>query len=264
MTNIVVLIKQVPDTWSERKLTDGDYTLDREAADAVLDEINERAVEEALLIKEKEGDAAGTVTVLTAGPERATEAIRKALSMGADKAVHVLDDGMAGSDMVQTGWTLARALGTIEGTELVIAGNEATDGVGGAVPAIIAEYLGLPQLTHLRKVSVEGGKVTGERETDDGVFTVEAPLPAVVSVTEKINEPRFPSFRGIMAAKKKEVTTLKLAEIGVESDEVGVANAGTKVTASTPKPPKTAGEKVADEGEGGTKIAEYLVSQKII
>ena len=142
---------------------------------------------------------------------------------------------MHGSDVVQTGWALARALGTIEGTELVIAGNEATDGVGGAVPAIIAEYLGLPQLTHLRKVTVEGGKVTGERETDDGVFTVEASLPAVVSVNEKINEPRFPSFKGIMAAKKKEVTTLTLAEIGVEADEVGVANAGTKVIVVDPE-----------------------------
>ena len=263
MTNIVVLIKQVPDTWSERKLSDDDYTLDRDAADAVLDEINERAVEEALLIKEKEGGES-TVTVLTAGPERATEAIRKALSMGADKAVHVLDDGMHGSCMVQTGWALAKALGTIEGTELVIAGNEATDGVGGAVPAIIAEYLGLPQLTHVRKLSVEGGKVTGERETDDGLFTLEASLPAVVSVTEKINEPRFPSFKGIMAAKKKEVTTLTLAEIGVEADEVGLANAGSKVLSSTPKPPKTAGEKVEDDGEGGSKIAQYLVSQKII
>ncbi len=263
MTNIVVLIKQVPDTWSERKLTEGDWTLDREAADAVLDEINERAVEEALLIKEREGGES-TVTVLTAGPARATEAIRKALSMGADKAVHLLDDGLHGSDVVQTGWALARALGTVEGTELVIAGNEATDGVAGAVPAIVAEYLGLPQLTHLRKVTVEGGKVSGERETDDGVFTVEAPLPAVISVNEKINEPRFPSFKGIMAAKKKEVTTLTLAEIGVEADEVGVANAGSKVLSSTPKPPKTAGEKVTDEGEGGTKIAEYLIGQKII
>jgi len=263
MTNIVVLIKQVPDTWSERKLSEGDWTLDREAADAVLDEINERAVEEALLIKER-GGADSTVTVLTAGPQRATEAIRKALSMGADKAVHLLDEGLHGSDMVQTGWALARALGTIEGTELVIAGNEATDGVGGAVPAIVAEYLGLPQLTHLRKVAVEGGKVTGERETDDGVFTVEAALPAVISVSEKINEPRFPSFKGIMAAKKKEVTTLTLAEIGVEADEVGVANAGSKVLSSTPKPPKTAGEKVTDDGDGGTKIAQYLVSQKII
>jgi electron transfer flavoprotein beta subunit len=266
MTNIVVLIKQVPDTWSERKLTDGDFTLDREAADAVLDEINERAVEEALQIREKEAadGVEGSVTVLTAGPERAAEAIRKALSMGADKAVHLKDEGLHGSDVIQTGWALARALGTIEGTELVIAGNEATDGVGGAVPAIIAEYLGLPQLTHLRKLSLENGTVTGERETDEGLFTLEAALPAVVSVTEKINEPRFPSFKGIMAAKKKEVTVLTLAEIGVEGDEVGLANAGTSVLASTPKPAKTAGEKVTDEGEGGSQIAQYLVGQKII
>ena len=263
MTNIVVLIKQVPDTWSERKLSDGDWTLDRDASDAVLDEINERAVEEALLIKEREGGDS-TVTVLTAGPERATEAIRKALSMGADKGVHLLDEQLHGSDMVQTGWALARALGTIEGTDLVIAGNEATDGTGGAVPAIIAEYLGLPQLTHMRKVVVEGGTISGERETDEGLFTVEATLPAVVSVSEKINEPRFPSFKGIMAAKKKEVTTLSLADIGVEADEVGLANAGSSVVSSTPKPPKTAGEKVADEGEGGKKIADYLVAQKII
>ena len=261
MTNIVVLIKQVPDTWSERKLSDGDFTLDREAADAVLDEINERAVEEALLIKERDG---GEVIVLCAGPDRATDAIRKALSMGADKAVHLKDDGMHGSDVVQTAWALARALGTIEGTELVIAGNESSDGGGGAVPAILAEYLGLPQLTHVRKLTVEGGKVTAERETDEGVFSLEASLPAVVSVNEKINEPRFPSFKGIMAAKKKEVTVLTLAEIGVEADEVGVANAGSKVLSSTPKPPKTAGEKVTDEGDGGTKIAEYLVAQKLI
>ena len=263
MTNIVVLIKQVPDTWSERKLSDGDWTLDRDAADAVLDEINERAVEEALLIKEKEGGES-TVTVLTAGPQRATEAIRKALSMGADKGVHLLDELLHGSDMVQTGWALARALGTIEGTDLVIAGNEATDGTGGAVPAIIAEYLGLPQLTHMRKIVVEGGTVSGERETDEGVFSVEASLPAIVSVNEKINEPRFPSFKGIMAAKKKEVTTLTLADIGVEADEVGLANAGSSVLSSTPKPAKSAGEKVSDEGEGGKKIAEYLVAQKII
>jgi electron transfer flavoprotein beta subunit len=263
MTNIVVLIKQVPDTWSERKLSSGDWTLDRDAADAVLDEINERAVEEALLIKEKDGGES-TVTVLTAGPERATEAIRKALSMGADKGVHLLDERLHGSDMVQTGWALARALGTIEGTDLVIAGNEATDGTGGAVPAIIAEYLGLPQLTHMRTISVEGGKITGERETDEGVYSVEASLPAIVSVNEKINEPRFPSFKGIMAAKKKEVATLTLDDIGVEADEVGLANAGSSVMTSTPKPPKTAGEKLPDEGEGGKKIADYLVAQKII
>jgi electron transfer flavoprotein beta subunit len=204
------------------------------------------------------------VTVLTAGPERATEAIRKALSMGADKGVHLLDERLHGSDMVQTGWALARALGTIEGTDLVIAGNQATDGTGGAVPAIIAEYLGLPQLTHMRSVQIEGGTIKGERETDEGLFTVEASLPAVVCVHEKIYEPRFPSFKGIMAAKKKEVATLTLADIGVEADEVGLANAGSTVVNSTPKAAKAAGEKVSDDGEGGAKIAEYLVAQKII
>jgi electron transfer flavoprotein beta subunit len=267
MTNIVVLIKQVPDTWSERKLSDGDFTLDRDAADAVLDEINERAVEAALLIKEKEEaeGGAGKVVVLTLGPERAGEAIRKALSMGADEAVHVLDDRVAGSDMVQTAWVLAHAIGQVEPpADLVITGNQATDGTGGTVPAIIAQNLGVPQLTHMRDFTVEGGKITGLRETDEGQQTLEATLPAVVSVHEKINEPRFPSFKGIMAAKKKEVVTLTLADIGVEADEVGLANAGSSVVSSTPKPPKTAGEKVADEGEGGTKIAAYLVAQKII
>ncbi|GAB2446781.1 electron transfer flavoprotein subunit beta/FixA family protein [Nocardia sp. NPDC056611] len=261
MPNIVVLIKQVPDTWSERKLTSGDYTLDREAADAILDEINERAVEEALLIKEAQG---GEVTVLAAGPDRATEAIRKALSMGADKAIHINDPAIHGSDAVQTSYILAAALGQIEGIELVIAGNEATDGRAGAVPAIIAEYLGLPQLTHLRKLTVDGERIAGERETDEGVFKLEATLPAIVSVTEKINEPRFPSFKGIMAAKKKEVQTFTLADLGVDPETVGVANAGTQVTGVTPKPARTAGAKIVDEGEGGNQIATYLVGQKII
>ena len=262
MTNIVVLIKQVPD-YGDRRLSDCDYTLDREGSDAVLDEINEKAVEEALQIKEREGGDS-TVTVLTAGPDKAGEAIRKALSMGADKGIHLNDPGMHGSDMVQTGWALARALGQVEGADLVIAGNAASDGTGGAIPAIIAEYLGLPQLTHMRSITIEGGRISGERETDDGVFTVEASLPAVVSVHEKINEPRFPSFKGIMAAKKKEVVTLTLADIGVEADEVGLATAISRVESSTPKPPKAAGEKFNDEGDGGAKIAEYLVAQKIV
>lgn len=265
MTNIVVLIKQVPDTWSERKLTDGDFTLDREAADAVLDEINERAVEEALQIREKEaadgievGNRAdgGPRARHRGDPQGAVDGCRQGRPPKGRRHARL------GRHPNRVGF--ARALGTIEGTELVIAGNESTDGVGGAVPAIIAEYLGLPQLTHLRKVSIEGGKITGERETDEGVFTLEATLPAVISVNEKINEPRFPSFKGIMAAKKKEVTVLTLAEIGVESDEVGLANAGSTVLASTPKPAKTAGEKVTDEGEGGNQIVQYLVAQKII
>ena len=261
MTNIVVLIKQVPDTYSERKLSDGDFTLDREAADAVLDEINERAVEQALQIKEAEG---GEVTVLCAGPDRATEAIRKALSMGADKAVHLNDEALHGSDVVQTSWALANVLGAIEGTELVICGNEATDGRMGSLPAILAEYLGLPQVTHMRTLEVSGDSVKGERETDEGLFDIEASLPCVVSINEKINEPRFPSFKGIMAAKKKPVEVLTLADTNVEAAQVGKDNASSQVTSSTPKPPRTAGEKVTDEGEGGKDIANYLVAQKII
>jgi electron transfer flavoprotein beta subunit len=260
--NIVVLVKQVPDTYSERKLADADHTLDRDAADAVLDEINERAVEEALLIKEAQG---GEVTVVSVGPERTTEAIRKALSMGADAAIHVLDPALHGADVLQTANVLAKAIGTVDGVDLVIAGNESTDGVAGAVPAIVAELLGLPQLTHARKVQLDGTTVKVERETaDEGLTQLEAALPALVSVTEKINEPRYPSFKGIMAAKKKPVSTITVADLGIDAGEVGLANAWSEVTESTPKPPRTGGQKAEDEGDGGAKIAEYLVSQKLI
>jgi electron transfer flavoprotein beta subunit len=259
--NIVVLIKQVPDTYSERKLNASDGTLDRDASDAVLDEINERAVEAALQLKEAHD---GEVTVVTMGPERATDAIRKALSMGADKAVHLTDDALAGSCAVQTARALAKVIGTVEGVDLVIAGNEASDGRSGALPAMVADLLGFPALTHAREVSVEGGSVTVRRETDDGVTHLTAQLPAVVSVNEKINEPRYPSFKGIMAAKKKPVATLSLADAGIDASEVGIANALSSVVSSQPKPAKSAGEKVEDEGDGGSKIAAFLVAQKLI
>jgi electron transfer flavoprotein beta subunit len=260
--NIVVLVKQVPDTYSERKLADADHTLDRDAADAVLDEINERAVEEALLIKEAHG---GEVTVVSVGPERATEAIRKALSMGTDAAVHVSDPALHGADVLQTATVLARAIGTVEGVDLVIAGNESTDGVAGAVPAIVAELLGLAQLTHARKVEVDGTTIRVERETtDEGLTRLEASLPAVISVSEKINEPRYPSFKGIMAAKKKPVRTMTVADLGVDAGDVGLANAWSSVLEAAPKPPRSGGRKTEDEGDGGAKIAEYLVSQKLI
>ena len=259
--NIVVLIKQVPDTWSERKLSDGDFTLDRGAADTVLDEINERAVEEALLLKEA---GEGEVTVVTMGPASATDAIRKALSMGADKAVHLTDEALHGTCAIQTAKALAKVIGTLGDVDLIMAGNEATDGRSGAIPAMLAELLGRPQVTQVRKLTVNGSTITAERETDEGLFQLEASLPCVVSVTEKINEPRYPSFKGIMAAKKKPVTTLSLADAGIDAGEVGLAAATSTVTAAALKPPRTSGERVADEGDGGTKIAQYLVSQKII
>ncbi|HEX9334749.1 MAG TPA: electron transfer flavoprotein subunit beta/FixA family protein [Pseudonocardiaceae bacterium] len=262
--NIVVLVKQVPDTYSERKLADADHTLDRDAADAVLDEINERAVEEALLIKEAQGGDS-TVTVVGMGPDRATEAIRKALSMGADAAVHVNDAALHGADVLQTAKVLAKAVGMVDNVDLVIAGNESTDGVAGAVPAIVAELLGLPQLTHARKVEIDGTTITVERETaDEGLVKLTAGLPALVSVSEKINEPRYPSFKGIMAAKKKPVSTLTVADLGIDAGEVGLANAWSAVVAAAPKPPRSGGTKVEDEGDGGTKIAEFLIAQKLI
>jgi electron transfer flavoprotein beta subunit len=259
--NIVVLIKQVPDTYSERKLDGSDHTLDRAAADAVLDEINERTVEEALRLKEA-GDA--EVTVLCMGPHRATDAIRKALSMGADKAVHVSDEALHGSCAVQTAKVLATVIGTLGEVDLVLAGNEASDGTIGAVPSMIAEVLGLPDLTHARTVTVDGSTVTVERETDDALTTLQASLPAVVSVGEKINEPRYPSFKGIMAAKKKPVTTMTLADVGIDASEVGLANATSTVTDATPRPPREAGQVVTDEGDGAAKLVEYLVGQKLI
>ena len=200
--NIAVLIKQVPDTWSERTLTEPEWTLDREAADAVIDEIDTRGVEAALQLTEKHG---GEVTVVTMGPDRATDALRKALAMGVDKAVHINDDGLAGSDALQTSAALAAALRTLA-VDLIITGNESTDGRTGSVPSMLAERLGLPQITSVRTLEIDGTTLRAERVRDGGYSEVTATLPAVVSVTEKINEPRYPGFKGIMAAKKKPVT----------------------------------------------------------
>src|SRR5881398_2167456 len=212
--NIVVCVKQVPDTWAEKKLNSSDKTVDREGVDGVMNELDEYAVEEALKIKEAQGS--GEVTVLSMGPEKAVETIRKALSMGADKAVHVVDPALHGSDALATSYALAQALSTIE-HDLVLLGVESTDARMSVVPAMLAERLGASQLTFARKVEVGDGTVKIERLTDTGYDVVEAPTPAVVSVVEKINEPRYPSFKGIMAAKKKPLTTLTLANAGIEA-----------------------------------------------
>jgi electron transfer flavoprotein beta subunit len=184
--------------------------------------------------------------------------------MGADKAVHLSDEALAGSDAVTTARALVGAIGTVGQVDLVVAGNEASDGRGGAMAAMVAELLGYPALTHAREISVDGSSLTVKRETDEGVVHLTAELPAVVSVGEKINEPRYPSFKGIMAAKKKPVATLSLADAGLDAGAVGLGNALTTVTSASPKPPKAAGEKVDDEGDGGAKIAAFLVGQKLI
>ena len=259
--NIVVLVKQVPDTWAERRLQESDKTLDRASVDVVMNEIDEYAVEEALRIKESVG--AGEVTILTMGPERAVETIRKALSMGADKAVHLSDPGLAGSDAVQTSYALAQVLSTLE-YDLVLTGSEATDSRMAIMPALLAERTGQPQLSGARKVTPGQGTVRIERQTEGGYDVVEAATPAIVSVVEKINEPRYPSFKGIMAAKKKPLTNLTLADAGIDPAQVGLASAPSQVVEFANKPPRSAGQIVKDEGDGGLKIAEFLAAQKLV
>ncbi len=258
--NIVELVKQVPDTSAERRLDPSDNTLDRESVDAVINEVDEYAIEEGLLLKEAHG---GEVTILTVGPERATEAIRKALSMGADKAVHVSDPAIHGSDAIQTAKLIAKALGTLE-WDLVIAGSEATDTRVSVVPALVAEAVGVAQLSHARKVTVDGPNVTIERLSDTGYDVVQGATPAVISVVEKINEPRYPSFKGIMAAKSKPVQTLTTTDLGLGADEVGLASAASQVLSFEVAPPRQAGQIVKDEGDGGQKIADFLASKKLV
>jgi electron transfer flavoprotein beta subunit len=257
--NIVVCVKQVPDTAVERTLTP-EGTLDRASLDGLINELDEYAIEEGLKIAEAHG---GEVTILSMGPDKASESIRKALSMGADKAVHVLDDGLAGSDALATSAALAAAL-TQVGFDLVILGSESTDARTGVVPAMLAERLGVPQLTLASKVDIAGSDVTIRRVTDDGYEVVTGSLPAVVSVVEKINEPRYPTFKGIMAAKKKPVQKLTLAELSVDASAVGLANASTGVADFAARPPRQAGQIVKDEGDGGTKAAGFLAERKFI
>jgi electron transfer flavoprotein beta subunit len=258
--NIVVLVKQVPDTEAERQLNPDDNTVDRAAVDPVINYIDEFAIEEGLRLKEAHG---GEVTILTVGPERATESIRKALSMGADKAVHVSDEALHGSDAIQTAKVIAKALGTIE-WDVAVAGSEATDSRAAILPALLAEALGVAQLTQARKVTVDGSTVTIERVTDTGYESVQGSTPAVISVVEKINDPRYPSFKGIMAAKSKPVTLLALSDLGIDAGEAGLANAWTQVVSFENAPPRAAGQTVKDEGNGGAQIADYLASKKLI
>ena len=257
--NIVVCVKQVPDTASERTLR-ADGTVDRASADGLINELDEYAIEEGLRIAEAHG---GEVTIVMMGPEKASESIRKALSMGADKAVHLLDGALAGSDALATSYALSQVL-TRAGFDLVICGSESTDARTGVLPAMLAERLGVPQLSLASKVDIDGTAVTIRRVSDDGYDTVTGSLPAVVRVVEKINEPRYPSFKGIMAAKKKPVQTLSLADAGIDPGEVGLGSSATAVADFAARPPRAAGVVVKDEGDGGAKVAGFLAERKFI
>ena len=263
--NIVVLVKQVPDTAVERRLKDADGTLDRASVDGLINELDEYAIEEGLKIAEAQRETGNEaeVTIVTMGPDKAAESIRKALSMGADKAVHLVDDGLAGSDALSTSYALAQVLSRT-GFDLVIAGSESTDARMGVMAAMLAERLDVPQVSLLSKVEIDGSVIRARRVSDDGYAEVEASLPVVISVVEKINEPRYPSFKGIMAAKKKPVQTMSLADAGVDPARVGLGGAATEVVDHTQRPPRQAGTVVKDEGDGGVKIADFLASKKLI
>jgi electron transfer flavoprotein beta subunit len=257
---IVVLVKQVPDTAADKRLDPGTLAVDRAAVDGLINEMDEFAVEEALQLAEKHG---GEVTVVSMGPADATDAYKKALQMGADKAVFLTDPALAGSDALATSYALAQVLGTLE-YDLVLLGSEASDARTSVVPAMIAERLGVPQLTFASKVEIDGTSIKINRLTDYGHDVVEARLPAVVSVVEKINEPRYPSFKGIMAAKKKPVETGGVDTFSIDPARVGWAGSRSKVVDATVAPPRAKGVIVTDEGSGGVDLADFLSAKKFV
>ena len=259
---IAVCVKQVPDSWAEKKMVNG--ILDRENVDAVLNDLDEYAVEEALRIAEAHGGneegGSNTVTVISMGPERATEAVRKALSMGVNDAILVTDSQLAGADALATSAVLAAVIKK-GGFDLVICGTESTDARMSVVPAMLAERLNAAQLTFASKVDVDpaASKVSITRVTEAGVDEMHAQFPCVISVVEKINEPRYPSFKGIMAAKKKTIEIQDLATVGVSAE-----GAWSLVADATPRPARAAGIKVTDDGTGGEQLVAYLAEKKLI
>lgn len=258
MPTIVALVKHVPDTWSTKTLNDS-HTLDRAGVDGVIDEINEYSVEQALRLKEAHPDF--RVVALTMGPAAADEALRKALAMGADDAVHVCDDQLAGADAIVTAWTLNTALNTIDDVALIIMGNQASDSQTGVLAGLLAEYRQLPALTQLNEVSFDGELLHGLREDAHGTWKLTSPLPAIASVTDKSGKPRFPNFKGLMAAKKHEVTKLDVAALGIEP----IASV-TQVTAAQELPARTAGEVISGVSaqDAARGIADFLAARGLI
>ena len=260
--NIVVCVKYVPDATADRRFED-DNTVDRVGVDGLLSELDEYAVEQALQVKEKLGDDT-EVTVLSVGPEQATDAIRKALQMGADKGVHVVDDAIAGSDALATSLVLAEAIKKID-HDLVVCGMASTDGSMGVVPAMLAERLDLPQVTFASVIESQGDQFRIKRDGDTATEIIGATAPLVLSVTDQTGEARYPSFKGIMAAKKKPLESYSLGDLGVDAGEVGLSAAWTAVENTEARPPRTAGTIVTDEdGSGATALTEFLASKKFI
>jgi electron transfer flavoprotein beta subunit len=264
--NIIVAVKYVPDATADRKF-EPDHTVDRVGVDGLLSELDEYAVEQALQLRE-EADGGVTVTALTVGPEKAVDAVRKALQMGVDKGIHVSDEAIAGSDYLATSLVLAKAVekaGAQEKVDLVVCGMASTDGVGGILPAMVAERLGLPQVTLASVVETQGDQLHAKRDGDTATEVIGATMPLVLSVTDQSGEARYPSFKGIMAAKKKPVETWSLADLDVDPGEVGLSVSTTEVAETTERPPRSAGQVVKDEdGSGAGALTEFLASKKFI
>ena len=255
---IVVLVKEVPDTYGDRVLNLETGLADRAASETVLDEIGERALEVALSYADK--NAGTEVVVLSMAPDSAAATVRKGLAMGAASAVHVVDEALLGADLSLTAETLAATLKRI-GFDLVITGNQSTDGSGGVLPSWLAELLDVPAATALASVEISEAAVTCKRNSDDAALTVSVGLPAVISITEALPDARFPNFKGIMAAKKKPFETLSLADLGV--DPMDPAAARSIVIELSKKPPREAGVKIVDEGDAGDQLAKFLIDNRL-
>jgi len=251
---IAVCVKAVPDAATGRRLDPATKHLDR-SGDLTLSDFDSHAVEEALKLKEAAGD--GEVVIVSMGPEKAMDALRKALAMGADRAVLVSDEALAGSDLVGTAKALAGALGREE-ADLVLFGQQSADGDGACLWAAVAEHLRRPTISQAAELAVEDGSVTGKRQTEFGYDTIRAPLPAVVAVSDAINEPRYPSLKGIMGAKRKPQETLSAADVG------GAADAATTVLALNPPPARGDSRRVEDDGNGAQAILDFLAEKRLV
>ncbi len=256
--NIVVCVKRVPDTAAEKKLDPSDFTLDRDSVESIMNPVDEYAVEEALKLKEQHG---GEVTILTVGPEGAEKAaVRKALALGADKGVLVTDDALRGADTLATATVLSAAI-QLQEFDLVFAAVESTDGYTGTLPQTLAEFLGIPALTFARSFELTDGGIKIERQTESGYQVVESALPALVTVTAGATTPRYPTLKGIMAAKQKPVERPSLADLGLTAESVQATQA---VSGVEPAPERQAGEVVEDGEEAVQKVVTLLKEAKVI
>jgi len=262
---VLVLVKHVPDAQFDRHLAGTNHGIDR--AESILSELDEYAIEAALqLIEARGGVKAGhTVTALTMGPDRAAAAVKKALQMGATDGAHVCDAALEGSDAAATSLALSAAINHLGGFDVVISGMASTDGETSIVPAQLAERLGLPQLTFVSSLELsDDGVLTGRRDSDTTSTTLQAPIPAIVSVTDQAEEPRYPNFKGIMGAKKKKTVTLALGDLGLDPAHVGIAGSWTHVDDAQARPPRTAGTVITDEGDAGVQLVDFLADKKLL